>query len=466
MTQTKRNLPFFLLICLVTALLCGCAGSSTIIRELREGNTEKANALYFEKIQANPSAEEKFSQAYMAELTKIYDQLNNGEISYDTANSLVRNFNAFSKSDLFSDLTENISSLAFSKQMFESAESSMAEENYLAAIFSYTSVLPEDTNRETARERRQEAYNLFVEAALAKAESCAQEGDYTGAMDVLVQARADLQGSIAIDYGGELDDKYMAYYASQTALDISEYMDAAHALQNNGDYLGAIEKLRQAAELWPAEETVTDALADARCTYANAVLDDAAGRFTDNQDYAGAMAILEVAADEMDDEKLSDLLTRAYTYYQSFEPVSLLDLEPFYYDGEFDRSGTKITDNLDQTYNEYIQFRSSGFFVSNEYTGQVTYKVSAYNHLSCRVILDQRDLNSEGGSVNVYLDGNLTYESPTIAKGVDPVDIEVDLNGAVELSIEMIYHTYTSIALVNSYLYRSTEGAQPFSERA
>jgi tetratricopeptide (TPR) repeat protein len=408
----KRNgkiLALTAALCLLAVLLCGCGSrSEAVIKALREGDAEQANELYFNKVQANEKAETEFSQAYTAELQKVYDELNSGSITYDEANALVQSFEAFKNSGDFRELTERITRLAASKALYQYAEDYMASGEYLSAVSCYDGILADDTNYAAAQQRRGEAYGLFVDAEL---------------------------------------ERTNAYAAS-------------------GDYMRAIGALMDDAELYPDEARFADALRSAKCGYVNAALDDAAARFTSGGDYTGAMAVLE-AADGMGDETLEALLERGYEYYQSFEPVSLVELNSIYYDEELRQNKDKVTDNYGQTYTGHFYFTNKGFWVKDEYTGSAAFRVTDYDKLSCRLILIQSDKNAEsGGELNLYLDGSAAYKSPTVQRGTEPIDIELDLSGAAELRVEMVYHTHLSIQLVDAYVLKDTALAEPFSERA
>lgn len=475
MKHSQRILAAFLAICMAAVLFSGCGSVDTFMDTLMSGDSVSANDLFMEKIADNPKQVQKLREEYRAEQDRIYSDLNSGKITAEDARVQTESLAGFLLSADFDKRFGEIWDLIFSKEAFAAAEDCMSTGDELTAIGCYAKVIAEDTNYDTAQSRRAEAYSTFISRTLDEAQSHALTGDYAAAAETLGDALERIANT-GISYNGELDEKYAEFCEAQTAAEVEELLRKADDLVNDGDYTGAFALFRTGLDQWPAKSEIADAYAEAQHAYANTVLDEAAERFTSNQDYAGAMAILEVAGSEVASESVSALLTRAYDYYAAFAPAGLGDLETFYDDDATiwwvhrgdDHAAQYITDTLGATYDCVYWMNES----SDTYA---VYQVSNYDHFSCRIIIPTycKDYNN-CGKLELYLDGNLAYESPMMGKGSYPIDVSLDLNGAVELKVcytnltkerENFYGT-GHFFLANPYLSKSTDGAEPFAERA
>lgn len=108
-----------------------------------------------------------------------------------------------------------------------------------------------------------------------------------------------------------------------------------------------------------------------------------------------------------------------------------------YYSGstvDLGSTNKKYTDNLGNTYKNGINRRYPIFSLEDSY---VEYRVDDYNYLKGKIILnyDYRS-NKEDSYMYLYGDGELIYESPSVKKGVDPFEINVDISGIRVLRIE------------------------------
>lgn len=468
MKKTRRAIALAILICMLAALLSGCGSvSNDIISALREGDVREANNLYLQKVRGNDKELEKFNTAYSEELNKVFNDYNADKIDGQEAMRLYNNFCDFKAADDFSELTEKIFALNNSRSMYRLGEQYLESNDYLSAMAGFYNVNVIDSYYETARQRLEETYNTYINKLLTEAEAYAAQDNYEAAAELLGNAKEQLESCVIHSYGGELDARYEEYSAAKSASAVAADISAADKLMQSGEYIKALEKLYAALEDWPEEPTLLRAIDNCSRSYANSVLDDAANRFTVNQDYAGAAAIIEVAEDEIRDENISALLKRACEYYQAYVPVWIGDLETFYDDGDPKTATWNIKDNLDQTYSmAYYHDRDQ----NDTYA---VYKVSQFDHFDCRIIVSSYDKNYDNlGTVELYLDGNLAYQSPTMGMGVEPIDVSLDLNGAVELKIcssgrrHAGYFGSLYPYLVNAYIFKSPEGASAFTERA
>lgn len=470
MTKTKKLAALLAAICTAAALFSGCGATDKIISELIDGNSAAANELYLNKIEANARQEEQFSKAYRARLEEIYNDINSGKLSPEEASGLLDNLRSFLFDFDYEDLTQKIADLISSKNAMTLAEQHMADGGYLSAICAYDRVEADDTNYETAQKRRAEARAAFVNGALDTAQSYANSGDYANAAATLADARSAMESAEGVEYTGEFDARYTEFHQAEIDAAVAETIRAATSLMDKGDPHGAFTMYEGGLKKWPGDSTLTEAYQDAQRSYANAVLDDAAERFTSAQNYAGAMSIIEAAESEIGDETISALLQRAYDYYKGFEPVHLGNLDTFYDDAvrwqQADES--YATDNLGTRY-EFV------YWHNNSQDSYAVYNVSSYDRFTCTLIVSKFYADfTNCGVLELYLDDTLVYRSPQMGMGSYPIDIDIPLNGAVEFKVcytgmvqdSSQYYSTGKFFLADAYLSRSADGAEPFTERA
>lgn len=362
------------------------------LEEVDNNNVNEARDIYREEINGNPELEEDAQAELITRLENAYSDYNSGTIS-DTEATVIFNtvssLNVLKDSDI-SPIRDSLDQLISSKSAYDAAEAFYNSGDYYNAYQQYMLVIPDDSN-------------------------------YSDAVS---------QASVAAD-------QYIA--AVQTQVD--EY-------RANNDYVSAITSVREALSLMPNNQTFLTAQTTLETEYLQYALDTASATHQDGNNYEGAINIITEAQTVLNDPSLDEALT----YYQSFRPVSLFDMDMYYYEETDSWSGnsgvfrTTISPNDSDMYgNTY----STGWRIGSDYCYggycEAYYQLNGqYNNLSGIITPSSgfetsvgEDIPNFYATVEIYADDVLIY-STTVYCNSDINNISLDITNVQMLEIRFV----------------------------
>ena len=195
----------------------------------------------------------------------------------------------------------------------------------------------------------------------------------------------------------------------------------AVSLAESDKYIDAIAKLKGLAEVLPDDSEVSAKLTVYEKTYISNTITAAEAAFvTPATDYTAALDIINAALQYFPENE--DLKAKK-SYYESFTPVNLYDMEEI--------KGSAITKANDEDIygNEYAKcFRNNcdlSYHLDKKYN---TFKATIY-------VLSKKNY-TEYMTAEIYADGNIIYRNLKISdNSTQPFVIELDVTGAEELRI-------------------------------
>ncbi len=364
------------------------------------------------------------------EVAAIVESYNAGNITYDNA---VSEINSFLSENSVSDETNNYinEQLAFldelneSKTNYEKANEEFENADYEDAMEYYEMVIEKDDNYENAQSQIEESQDKYIEVADQQAQIYIDDEKYLKAIEVYESAQKVYDdGSI----DGKIADIKESYKASLEATAL-EY-------ENSKEWGSAISTYETLYDYFKDESYQVN-ITDVTNKCINAAIEEAEQYLSEGNTADAKVAIQTAKIHVGDDNELEDEITRI----ESFEPVSLMDLDTFYedthlcdiYDWDEDDA-----DNLGNSYEKGIEiFTGLGridyeatlsYMINGEYD---TLNGSYVLHQDCKDYIDEINENQ----IFIYGDDKLLYTSGNLKGGVTPEDINIDISGVLELKI-------------------------------
>ncbi len=345
---------------------------------VKDGEYLKAVEYYEGKLYGNYQYESEASDGIEALLKNLNREILNGQKSESDSKKITGAVdNVLSKTNIniadYDVLKANINGSIASKAAFLAGKELEGLEKYVDAIEEYAAVIESDSDYAEAQNAIDRCVQTAKKDVLATAKAFVDEGKYVEAITELEELNSKLP-----DKDSELESKMNVYkkaYASDT-----------------------IEK---------AEEAFV----------------------TPATDYRAALDIINAALQYLpDDEDLG----KKKTYYQSFAPVNLYDMEVL--KGKAD---TKTTDE-DIYGNEYVKCFWAGYssMIWNE--TDITYNLNnAYNTFEAIVYCRSNKNEAQNMTVEIYADGKVVYQ-----------DLKIPDNSTVAFAIDLDVTSVNDLRIV------------------
>lgn len=384
------------------------------------------NGDYQEAVSLISNSDSKNDKIVIKEITNAIDNIKHDyiaqKLSYtDAIAQLVTLKDMNCEVTSINETIDYIGKLNTSSLVFKKAEQKFNLQEYPAAIDLYKQVEKEDINYAKAMDKIDEALSAYRESIISEADTLQNNHSYSDAITKTKKALLALgEDSILEAYKDNI------YYNA-----ITYYEDMASDAQNSQDYLQAIEYLKTADSYDINNENYYDdqinTLFD---SYFNIYLAQADAVFQDPpNDYLESAAILKPILNAY---PYATSIQEKYTYYMSYQPISLFEQEPFQNSLYW---GAPSTGRLDNKGNEYAYM----YRCSSLYEIDADWKLAKkYDLLTGTVGVPAGDYD-EGvnGIIRIYGDGILLWEKTGIDSETAPETISVDISGVDVLQIYM-----------------------------
>lgn len=286
------------------------------------------------------------------------------------------------------------------------------EGNYEAVI----KYIDENVEDVSADKEIEEIYNNSVskykEAAIDKADEYLSSKNYSAAVSVLTTATR-LVGS-----DKRIDEKLIECNKAEILNQITIY-------KNEENYEEAIEYINENLDVISNDSNILIELSECEDAYRNDIISQAETAFQ-NDGYEKALEIINEGLDVLSDD--SKLLDKKSTY-KMYAPVDLTTLEN-YAGGGVDRF-----EGREDTLGNYYK---TGFETIDTNSPSIVFDIGKkYNLFKAVGFVQNRDKGHSGGArIKIYGDGELLFVKD-VTSDMKPFDIEIDITGVQDLSIEM-----------------------------
>lgn len=426
--NSRKNIKGILFACLLVAILlligiglfwiAGRSKSGTFLKMLEEGKVEEAKEYYDDNLAGDASETSKAYEASKKEIDNIVSEYYNNTILYDDAVEKLNIYSEFYIENV-KEAEEKIDTLKASRDAFQNAETAYNEQNYQKAYEEYQKVIIEDENYEEARRRMAESYNVVYQQIKDTAAQKASEGKLLDAVDYLSEQLMSLNTEDRETVTEEIQ-KYKEQYAEQQweqIKEIEDYEQKYTAIFQLEEEVGNIEALRKMKEELDADYE------DYMIAQVNSVLE--------TRNLENAMQLIYAAekhiAGSVEIQKLKDSI-------KDYNPVSILDLEPYAIGGFDLGKDTEAEDNMGNTYETALV----GYMDDDDDQYNIYDIGGKYNILTGTVCITKRSIGTKRtGYIKIYGDDVLLWADNNITANTKPYDISVNISGVTDLKIEM-----------------------------
>lgn len=350
----------------------------------------------------------------------VIDRYNSGETDYTSAYELLdRLRRLFPDSGLDNDV-KRIEALKASKDAFNEAQYLEESGEAAGAVSRYSAVIADDTNYEAAQKQIEAVRAAYKEQVLEEAQALADSKDYRGAEALLLNS-SDVLGDDA-DITAKLEELKKAELDDY----VGSLLKTAQGFADEGDYAGAIQLLEDATK---EDERFTKQIEAYKSQYKEAVLKEAAG-YAESSDFEAAVAALEKSQELLSDD--ADIAAKIEEY-EAMYPVLLTDLSP---SGGMDcATGWTASDASGNSYGSGLSF---ALYPVIQKTVETEYEPGGqYRRLSGTWVIEGDSADDFSAAVRVYVDGALQYEVTGLTRGDSPAEMNLIIDGAETVRIEV-----------------------------
>lgn len=438
----KRKILSVVLVCCLFFLLCGCGSVGGVMKSVKEGNADKANQLYLEKVADDIEKKYDLEESLQTYIEDLYDDLNDGKVSLaearaaaDTIHSLEMEYGSYT----WKILTK-LDALVQSKTDYENAMSAIAEENYLTAYVLLGNVISEDSNYSTAASKRNEIVNDGMRSLNKEIDNAVAEKNFQKAID-LVNEAISLWGNNEF-LAGMLD-----YLPEQWQI---SNIEEAEQLRQAGKYSEAKEKAVECCLAFGLEEYPEEVSAELQRIdgeWWDAVVKEAETAFGSNKDYEAAIRVLQGSG------LYGDNVDALIAQYQAYAPILLKEFTPTR-ESDYMRVGapnqedhTDVNGNVydkaavirprSRTIADIAQSESDSYIVYYLFGEYCSFDAILYRTYASLSIPDEQW--PQWTTAKIYGDDVLLYEGPQItSKTYEQYNIHIDVTGVRELKIVLV----------------------------
>lgn len=381
---------------------------------------------------------------------EIVNNYNSGSFDYDTAeaklNRLLEDVDDYDCEEYIRDQLSLVDKLKISKQKYDQAENYYNADKYQLAIGSYSEVIQEDDNYESATDKLKQSQSKYLDTECKKAEIYLQDEKYIDAVKTYKAAQKVYDDGTLEDKIADAENKYKEKTEKE-----------AKTFEDEKNWASAIKKYKELQEYFDNNSYEVEIVNDQNNCVNQAVAESE--EKLKEGDYSRANTILTTADSIVPNNKdISEQLNRVKEY----TPVRLTDLTPFCEEDDgysviLDDWTAQDTDNMGDGGNTGIKIRSMGSFGK---WGSITYNIDGkYDTLTGIFAIhedfkDNTDTERNWGQVAVFDDNDkMIYCSEAVLGGVKPKEVNVDISGIQQLKVAFYIGSPSSLGWGDSAVY-------------
>ena len=381
---------------------------------------------------------------------EIVNNYNSGSFDYDTAeaklNRLLEDVDDYDCEEYIRDQLSLVDKLKISKQKYDQAENYYNADKYQLAIGSYSEVIQEDDNYESATDKLKQSQSKYLDTECKKAEIYLQDEKYIDAVKTYKAAQKVYDDGTLEDKIADAENKYKEKIEKE-----------AKTFEDEKNWASAIKKYKELQEYFDNNSYEVEIVNDQNNCVNQAVAESE--EKLKEGDYSRANTILTTADSIVPNNKdISEQLNRVKEY----TPVRFTDLTPFCEEDDcysviLDDWTAQDTDNMGDGGNTGIKIRSMGSFGK---WGSITYNIDGkYDTLTGIFAIhedfkDNTDTERNWGQVAVFDDNDkMIYCSEAVLGGVKPKEVNVDISGIQQLKVAFYIGSPSSLGWGDSAVY-------------
>ncbi|GEM_PF-5984727 len=398
--------------------------STKVIKCLKGEEYDKAVQLY-NKYYTDKKGDVLLNKGILSMAKKSRDDFFDQKVEYDDIYPLFSalydmNLSETPIGDELKDISEDIENLDNDCEILKLIDAYTTQGAYEMAFSEYISLSDNSAFQQEADEKIAKTKELYKTYLYEEIDRYIQEESFSNLASFVYNALNDgYEDILGEDFCSEIYEKYYSFLNTQITgyLSKNEYQRAEYLISTATDYFGDDDKI---AEL-------SNSLED---SYVKISLDTAKQEF-DNGNYEQAASIVQIAMEDIEDNK--ELINK-YNEYKAYLPVYLNDLDYFnktgsiYGNSNFDR----VSDNTGKEYGRAYCIDGWG---SNVYSAEYLINGNYTNFEgTAAVAYDLRD-TEDSKFFEIYGDGILLYTSPVFTAGTMPSAFNIDVSGVKILKI-------------------------------
>ncbi len=406
------------------------------IKLVQEGKTEEAQSLYSEKIAGNDQQLDTTYQKVSDDIKKIKDDFNDEVIAYETAREELAGYSSFYKTEVDNAISE-LDRLKESKAAFQQAEEKYQNQEYDKAYELYQNIEQDDANFAKAQEHIKECYGLIIEQVFKNADDYSNQKKYGMAISQL-ESKKDIMDDADAEKAAEKIREYKERY-------LSEEQEKIDGFINEEEYENAYSTVTQMEQDGFKEiaEEIRKELDDVYIDYITKEINDN----IKNDQWENAIEIVNIARKYIGDR---DKLVALEDMIKEYQPVRMIDMEAFYFDGNKNyvyEWGEGDRDNIGNSGYWGYRYRiiDTGWEDKNKWKyreWKYTYLLDGkYDNFDAVLVTGEESkdyiTDNYDAYIEVYNDDVLIYTSEKTRGGVEPVQIHAPITNVQKITIVM-----------------------------
>lgn len=391
------------------------APAQVLDRALSAGNYDAATRA-LTKLSA--SEQREASERLVVFAQNMVERYNKNEVTYDEAYELVDRVESLFPEAGLSAVMEQLKALEASKTVFATAEEAAAAGDITTAISRFGAVIEADTNYETAQSHIAEIKADYKAEALKKADALEKEKNFLGAVAALSGTQA------VLGEDADITARIEALKKAETDAYVTEALLAAEKLADKGDYPSALKVLAESEKKDDRIEKQAEAY---KKLYKTQEMERAA-ELAGASEYEEAVAVLRTLQATLTDD--ADIAAKIESY-EALYPVSLLSLSPVA--GSDLSTDLEVTDSAGNAYAGGLSFAlyPTAMSATTSYAANGSYRL-----LNGTWIVESGSDADFVGSVRIYVDDTLVYETNALSVESAPETLNLQISGAGTVRIE------------------------------
>ena len=343
------------------------------------------------------------------------------------------------------EIEEEYPIVVLSKESYQNGLSQMLDEDYEAAMESFSQVTPTDKkNYQDAEIKYNQAQEQYIKAIVATSIEKMNMGDFDGAANIIDSAEQTIGYETAFENAKtKIATNY--FEAQMKVFDESENFDSMYSLYNQ-----ALEN-----EYCVISAEMTTIFSDCQQKYRQNIIERSINAYK-TSGYKAAVPIINEGLAVMPED---DKLLYYYELYSSCAPVSINDLK------EVDEyTGSIWSEVYSRSYEEDAfgnQYQNCYFYWA--YYSDLAYNEllldGLYSSLSAKVFVTENTSRDSVVRMKIYADGVPVFDSGLIDRQTNALSVNLDLRNVRLLKIEASTdgNCGGGIAIGNTVLYRTID---------
>lgn len=408
-----------------------------LVAAIKKGDSNKICKLYSE---LNPEKKKKAEENMYEIAVDIFNKYNEGNYTEKSAWETITLFAKITDNSNLKNVKDDFWALKESKNAYNEAYK-LEKTKKERALEKYLEVIESDTYYEMAQKQIQEILLSLIEEDIQKSDKLIMSQQYEEAYKLFEEFvnkywGKSIQEYMSVQRENDVDKSLYVAIESVCSLAINYYDGLISESEKQNELLYAIE-LAEKEKVFDYSNNLSldEKIEHMYEEYFNFYIAKAEDAFVNPEtNYADALLILQPIREQYPN---CVAIQEKCEYYESFEPVSLLDMEPFdkgtWWNTNNWTRDENITDNTGVV-------RAPGFWMGGIYLGGAYWRVDKQYDIFKAVVCVPAGHQDElgcNGKVIIYGDGEVLWSQEHMDGATKPIEVKVDISDVDILEIYM-----------------------------